>query len=226
MAAETFGGSVQPATASGLRLGRLLAGLGDERGGDGRRRRGAQVRAELEDALVAAEEVELEARERHVGQAGERRLEALGRQLDGALEPQRDRVGELDREARQRRPRRARRGRRRPVSGVREQRRGRLHGADLRACPGTSRAAACSTEHARPSWVRSTPRIGGRPTVTDDWPACSPPWAIVVCTGGLARRAVRPFAPTVPSMCGAKGRASQAVGVNVLVFVTAVAGVP
>ena len=68
--------------------------------------------------------------------------------------------------------------------------------------------------------------IGGSATVTDDWPACSPPWLMIVRTGGLARRAVAPLAPTVPSMCGANGERVAVRRRELLVFVTGVAGSP
>ena len=66
----------------------------------------------------------------------------------------------------------------------------------------------------------------GSATVTDDWPACSVGWLMIVRTGGRARAAVSPFAPTAPEMCGVKGSAPQSVGVKLLVLVTGVAGSP
>jgi hypothetical protein len=63
-------------------------------------------------------------------------------------------------------------------------------------------------------------------TVTEDWPACSSGWLMIVRTGGRARCAVRPFAPTAPEMCGVNGSAPQSVGVKLAVFVTGVAGSP
>ena len=68
--------------------------------------------------------------------------------------------------------------------------------------------------------------ICGSWTVTAAWPACSAPCAITVRTGGLARRAVRPRAPTVPLMCGSNASAPQPVGVKLLVLATGVAGSP
>jgi hypothetical protein len=82
---------------------------------------------------------------------------------------------------------------------------------------GHARAAALSAGQARLSWDRSGPRIGGSVTVADDWPACSAPWVMIVVTGGLAWRAVKPRAPTAPAMCGSNASAPQSVGVNSLV---------
>ena len=47
---------------------------------------------------------------------------------------------------------------------------------------------------------------------------------MIVRTGGLAWRAVRPFAPTAPSTWGSNASAPQSVGVKLLVLLTAVAG--
>ena len=96
----------------------------------------------------------------------------------------------------------------------------------MRALSGQPRAATCAAGHARESCARSGLMSCGSVTVTADWPACSAPWVMTVRTGGLARRAVSAFAPTVPSMCGSNASAPQSVGVKLLVFVTAVAGVP